>query len=51
MKKKVNISLDEVVAEKLKMLAEEEHKPVSQWVTDAVLKATKEREAEMQTKE
>lgn len=51
MKKKVNISLDEAVAEKLKKLAEEEYKPVSQWVTDAVLKAEKEREAEMQIKE
>lgn len=46
MKKKVNLSLDEIIAENLKQLAEEEHKPVSQWVTDAVLKAVKEREVD-----
>ena len=42
MKKKVNLSLDEEVAENLKKLAEEGHKPVSQWVSDAVVKAMKE---------
>lgn len=46
MKKKVNISLDEEVAKALKELAEENHKPVSQWITDAVLQAVKEREKE-----
>lgn len=42
MKKKVNLSLDAEVAEDLKKLAEAEHKPVSQWVSDAVVKAMKE---------
>lgn len=37
MKKKVNLSLDEEIAMRLKELAEEDHKTVSQWVTDAVL--------------
>jgi len=46
MKKKVNISLDEEIANKLRELAEKEHKPVSQWVTDAVLKADKEQKRE-----
>lgn len=42
MKKKVNLSLDEVIADNLKLLAGNEHKPVSQWVTDIVFKAMKE---------
>ncbi len=42
MKVKVNVSLDEEIAKKLKELAEKEYKPVSQWITDAVLKASKE---------
>ena len=46
MKKRINISLDEEIAEKLKQLAEEEHKPVSQWITDAVVKAMKEEKKE-----
>ena len=37
MKKKVNLSLNEEIAMRLKELAEEDHKTVSQWVTDAVL--------------
>lgn len=37
MKKKVNLSLDEEIAVRLKQLAEEDHKTVSQWVTDAVV--------------
>ena len=48
MKVKVNLSLDEEVAKKLKDLAEKEYKPVSQWVTDAVIKAEKEQKAEEQ---
>ena len=43
MKRKVNISLDEEVAVILKKLAEYAHKPVSQWISDAVLQAQKER--------
>ena len=46
MKKKVNLSLDEEVVVILKQLAEESYKPVSQWVTDAVLQAAKEKEKE-----
>ncbi len=38
MKKKVNLSLDEDVALELKHLAKNEHKTVSAWVTDAVVK-------------
>jgi len=38
MKKRINISLDEETAEKLKELAEESHKNVSQWISDAVWK-------------
>ena len=38
----VNLSLDEVIADNLKLLAGNEHKPVSQWVTDAVFTAMKE---------
>ena len=36
MNKKVNVSLDEETAEKLKKLAEASHKNVSQWITDKV---------------
>lgn len=38
MKKRINISLDESTAEQLKKLAEESHKNVSQWISDAVWK-------------
>lgn len=41
MKKKVNISLDEEVVIMLKKLAKENHKSVSQWISDAVLKEAK----------
>lgn len=37
MKQKVNLSLDESVAEKLKYLAKSSNRTVSQWVTDRVL--------------
>lgn len=46
MKKKVNLSLDEEIVVMLKKLAEEEHKPVSQWVTDEVLRAVRKKEKE-----
>ena len=46
MKKKVNISLDEEVVVILKKLAEEDHKPVSQWITDAVIAESKKRNKE-----
>lgn len=36
MKKRINISLDESTAEKVKELAELSHKNVSQWITDAI---------------
>jgi len=39
MKKRVNISLDEETADKLKELAENAHKPVSQWISDKVWEA------------
>lgn len=41
MKKRINISLDEATAEQLKKLAEESHKNVSQWISDAVWKEEK----------
>ena len=39
MKKKVNISLDEEIAKKLKALAEGSRRTVSQWITDKVMEA------------
>ena len=39
MKKKVNISLEEDIAIKLKELAEDSHRSVSQWITDKVIEA------------
>lgn len=36
MKKRLNISLDEETAEKLKELAKDSHKNMSQWITDKV---------------
>ncbi|MBQ7776087.1 MAG: hypothetical protein IJ379_09215 [Lachnospiraceae bacterium] len=42
MKRKLNLSLDEEIVVKLKKLAEDEHKTVSQWVTDAVMQKIKE---------
>lgn len=39
MKKRVNISLDEEIAEQIKILAKESHRNVSQWITDAVCEA------------
>lgn len=46
MKKRINISLDEDIAEKLKMLAEDSKRNVSQWITDRVIEADKEKEKE-----
>ena len=39
MKKRVNISLSEEIAEQLKEVAEKSHRNVSQWITDRVLEA------------
>lgn len=36
MKRRLNISLDEETAEKLKKLAKDSHKNMSQWITDKV---------------
>jgi len=36
MKKRLNIFLDEDTAEKLKELAKDSHKKMSQWITDKV---------------
>ena len=44
MKKKVTISLDEETIEKLKELAEESHRNMSQWVTEKVWEEAKETE-------
>lgn len=44
MKKRINISLDEDIAEKLKTMAEDSKRNVSQWITDRVIEADKERE-------
>lgn len=41
MKKKVTISLDEEIVEKLKELADGSHRNVSQWITDKVLESEK----------
>ena len=41
MKKRVNISLDEETIEKLKELAGQSHRNVSQWITEAVWKEDK----------
>ncbi len=41
MKKRVNISLDEEIADQIKMLAKDSHRNVSQWITDAVCDAMK----------
>lgn len=42
MKKRVNISLDEDIAEQIKILAKDSHRNVSQWITDAVCDAMNE---------
>lgn len=42
MKKRVNISLDEDIAEQIKILAKNSHRNVSQWITDAVCDAMEE---------
>ncbi|MBQ9199070.1 MAG: ribbon-helix-helix protein, CopG family [Lachnospiraceae bacterium] len=44
MKQRINISLDLEIAEKLKKLAEESHRNVSQWITDKVIEASKDDE-------
>lgn len=41
MKKRLNISLDEETAEKLKELAKDSHKNMSQWITDKVWEEVK----------
>ena len=42
MKRKLNLSLDEEIVVDLKELAKNDHKTVSQWVTDAVMQKLKE---------
>ena len=49
MKKKVTISLDEDIIIRLKQLAEDSHRNVSQWITDKVIESDKE-SAEKQEK-
>ncbi|MBQ8118304.1 MAG: ribbon-helix-helix protein, CopG family [Lachnospiraceae bacterium] len=44
MKKKVTISLDEDIITRLKQLAEDSHRNVSQWITDKVIESDKEAE-------
>ena len=39
MKKRINISLDEDVAEQLKTVAEKSKRNVSQWITDKVIES------------
>ena len=39
MKKRVNISLSEEIAEQLKKVAEKTNRNVSQWITDRVMEA------------
>lgn len=39
MKKRVNISLSEEIAEQLKEVAEKTNRDVSQWITDRVMEA------------
>lgn len=46
MKTKVNISLDAETAVKLKELAENAHKNVSQWISDKVWETAKKEEIE-----
>lgn len=46
MKKRINISLDEDIAEKLRLLADDSKRNVSQWITDRVIEAEKVREKE-----
>lgn len=45
MKQRVNISLDEETIKKIKELAEQSHKNVSQWITDAVWSEAKKEES------
>jgi metal-responsive CopG/Arc/MetJ family transcriptional regulator len=42
MKKRVNISLDEDIAEQTKVLTKNSHRNVSQWITDAVCNSMEE---------
>ncbi|MCR5293509.1 MAG: hypothetical protein K6E28_11615 [Eubacterium sp.] len=44
MRVKVNVSLEEDTAKEIKKLASNEHKTVSQWVTDKVWEEHKEKE-------
>lgn len=46
MKKKVTISLDEDIIRRLKQLAEDSHRNVSQWITDKVIESDKEAETQ-----
>ena len=46
MKKKVTISLDEDIIRRLKQLAENSHRNVSQWITDKVIESDKEAETQ-----
>ena len=49
MKVKLTISLDDEVLDFLKQIAAEDHKPLSQWITDAVVADHRKRAAENRT--
>lgn len=50
MKKKVTISLDEDIITRLKQLAEDSHRNVSQWITDKVIESYKKAEKQKKGK-
>lgn len=51
MKERINVSIDSEVLEKLKQLASDSKRSVSQWITDAVIQADIKQRQEMQHNE
>lgn len=46
MKRRINISLDEDIAEALKELSQSSHKTMSQWITDKIWEEKKKEDKE-----
>lgn len=47
MKERINVSLDNEIAERLRQLARDSKRTVSQWITDSVIQADNKQNADM----
>lgn len=50
MKERINVSLDNEIAERLRQLARDSKRTVSQWITDSVIQADSKQNTDMYQK-